>query len=155
MFQHCKIAVCIRYSNIHIQPIRLEQPWSRIRNVAHFILPTSLLYISYYLCLIYSRAMLFTVLMDRYSACFPCTEMEICILNWVDWPLGFDFSINLTNSLDSDLSFESDWDNNHWCLNFWWNWVNSQLFSHTTTINFHQGTILSEFYRQWSFSQPD
>ena len=107
-----------------------------------------MLSISYYhLCLIYSRAMLFTVLMDRYSACFPCTEMEICILNWVDWPLGFDFSINLTDSLDSDLSLESGWDNNHCCINFRQNWANSQNDNF-----FHPGIIWVKIVILWIYS---
>ena len=58
---------------------------------------------------------------------FPLSLFFCYSISWVLksllWP---DFSIKLTDSLDSDLSHESGWDNNYWYLTFRKNWENSQ-----------------------------
>ena len=46
----------------------------------------------------------------------------------------FDFSTKLNDSLDSDLSPESAWDNNYNSINFWQSWVSLQ-----NDNIFHQG----------------
>ena len=58
----------------------------------------------------------------------------------------FDFSIKLTDSLDSDLSPDSDWDNNYCSVNFWQSWASLQNdhHFHLKRQHFSLRTILNE-----------
>ena len=55
----------------------------------------------------------------------------------------FDFSIKLTDSLDSDLSPDSDWDNNYCSVNFWQSWASLQ--------NDHHFHLKRQLFLPWQF----
>ena len=57
-----------------------------------------------------------------------------------------DFSIKLTDTLKSDLSPQSGWDNNCFCMTFWQNWARSENYNyfHSKLQLFSSRTILNE-----------